>query len=388
MALEITPELDPDSLPQEWRWLSDMTLAGNEVWRVLGMCGSLLLVLIAGRVLRHFLRAASARLEARSQKLGAVGFAALAQATGFVSLAVGIAVGVQFLRLSNDSVQAAVQTVVSILLTTAVGYTAYCLVEVVSQWLRGIAGKNSSRLDDMLTPMVTTSLRGTIVVLVLVQIATILSDKPATSIIAGLGVGGLAVGLAAQDTIKNFFGSMMIFGDRPFELGDEITVDSIGGSVEMVGFRSTRFRTGEGHLVTIPNGELANKTIVNVSRRSSLLRKTNLALSYDLPPEKIEAALAIVREILTDHEGLRPEKLPRVFINDLTPTAINLLMQYWYHPADWWQFVAFNERVNLKIIRRFAEAEITFAVPAQKLEVTTGLAENDQPRLLPGKPAT
>ena len=232
----------------------------------------------------------------------------------------------------------------------------------------------------MLTPMVTTSLRGTIVVLVLVQIATILSDKPATSIIAGLGVGGLAVGLAAQDTIKNFFGSMMIFGDRPFEMGDEIAVDALGGNVELVGFRSTRFRTGEGHLVTIPNGELANKTIVNISRRPSLLRKVNLALSYDLPPAKIEAALSIVREILTDHEGQKPDKPARVFVNDFTPTAVNLLIQYWYHPPDWWKFVAFNERVNLEILRRFAAAEITFAVPAQKLEVTTGLAEKPSPK--------
>ena len=133
LALEITPELDADSLPSQWRWLSDMTVAGNEVWRVLAMCASLLLILVAGRVLRHFLAAASGRLAARSRRLASVTLAALAQATGYVSMMVGLAVGVQFLALPGATVQAIVQTVVSVLLTTAVGYTAYCLVDVVNE---------------------------------------------------------------------------------------------------------------------------------------------------------------------------------------------------------------------------------------------------------------
>ena len=90
----------------------------------------------------------------------------------------------------------------------------------------------------------------------------------------------------------------MIFSDRPFELGDEIKVDAIGGTVESVGFRSTRLRTNEGFLVAISNGELASKTIVNVSKRPSLLRQFTLPLSYDLPPEKLERAAQIVAELL------------------------------------------------------------------------------------------
>ena len=250
----------------------------------------------------------------------------------------------------------------------ATGYVGYCLVAVVDRWLRGLSNVAASQLDQMLVPLVSAALRLTIAALVLVTIGSFY--KPMTSVIAGLGIGGLAIGLAAQDTLKNFFGSLMIFSDRPFDLGDEIKVDAIGGTVESVGFRSTRLRTGEGFLVAISNGELANKTIINVSKRPSLYRQFTLPLSYDLPPEKLTRAGEIVAEILHDHEGSRAANPPRVFIGDFTPSAINLSVSYWYFPADWWRFCAFNQRTNLEILRRFAAEEIRLAYPTQAIRLT------------------
>ena len=136
---------------------------------------------------------------------------------------------------------------------------------------------------------------------------TALSDKPPSSVIAGLGVSGLALGLAAQDTLKNFFGSVMIFADRPFELGDRIVVDGHDGPVESVGFRSTRIRTLDGHLVTVPNGEIAHRTIHNIGKRPYIRRVMNVRIAYDTPPEKLERALAIIADALKDHEGMNPE---------------------------------------------------------------------------------
>ena len=119
-----------------------------------------------------------------------------------------------------------------------------------------------------------------VVVLSLVQIAQFY-DKPITSILAGLGVGGLAVALAAQETIKNFFGSLVIFADKPFELDERIRGGNFDGFVEEVGFRSTRLRTLDGHLITIPNGELANLMIENVSKRPHIKRTFELGVTYD-----------------------------------------------------------------------------------------------------------
>ncbi len=357
------------SLPARWSWLVEYSIAGNNVWRIAALAISILLSLVLGWLLRAGLNAASRRLAATGRTMGAVASAALARTMRFATLALGLDVGVQFLLL-NATVRSLANTTGSVLLTVAVGYMAYALVDVADQWLRRLSAGRSSKLDEMLVPIVTTSLRVTVAVLVLVQVATILSDKPVTSVIAGLGVGGLAIGLAAQDTIKNFFGSLMIFSDRPFELGEEIKVGDVGGTVEAVGFRSTRFRTADGYLVTMPNGDLASKTIINISKRSKLGRQFNLALAADLPPERIERAIAIVREILDQHEGFQPSDPPRVFLADITPQSVNLSVAYWYAPAnDWWRFVAFNEHVNLEILRRLAGEGIALALSTDRVRV-------------------
>ncbi len=171
----------------------------------------------------------------------------------------------------------------------------------------------------------------------------------------------MAIGLAAQDTIKNFFGSMMIYADRPFELGDRIVIDGHDGPVESVGFRSTRIRTLDGHLVAVPNGEMAYKTIHNIGKRPYIRRIMNIRVAYDTPPEQVRKALAILRELLTDHEGMEEKYPPRVFLHDFLETAINIRAVYWYHPPAYWDFCDYGERLNLEIVERFGAAGIRFA---------------------------
>ena len=159
-------------------------------------------------------------------------------------------------------------TGLEVLLVVAVGLLAYYLVEVPSTWLARQTEKTESKFDDMLVPIVRKSLRVTVVLFSVVSIAQSLSDKPISALIAGLGLGGLAFALAAQDTIKNLFGSLVIFSDKPFGLGDRINYDGHDGTIEEVGLRSTRLRRLDGHQVTIPNGELANKSIHNIAKAS------------------------------------------------------------------------------------------------------------------------
>ena len=293
---------DQEKLPDRLRRIVEYSIAGNEVWRYLFLIGTVLVMWGVGRAVRAGLEKVARRFATRRRDLLAAMCRALEQATGFFFLVLGLRVGVNFLVL-NAAAEDATAVGGSILVTLAVGYVGYCLVAVVDHWLRNVSA-GSSRLDEMLVPLLSTSLRLAVVIFVLLQVAAIF-ERPITPLIAGLGIGGLAIGLAAQDTIKNFFGSLMIFGDRPFDLGDEIKVDTIGGTVESVGFRSTRLRTAEGSLVTISNGELAGKTIINVSKRPFLLRQFALPLSYDLAPEKLERAARIVAELLRDHEGSR-----------------------------------------------------------------------------------
>lgn len=349
-----------------WEQLTETSIAGIEIWRILALFIAILIAFIAGRITRYFLRRAADHLDGGYPPVLAVVLRAIERSIGPVLFVAGLRVGLFFLLLP-EAVEGLARALLSILFILASSYVIYCLVDVVDHWLSSFSKETESKLDDMLSPVVRKSLRVTIVILALVQVATILSDKPITSILAGLGVGGLALALAAQDTIKNFFGSFVLFVDKPFEMGDRIVVGGADGPVEEVGLRSTRIRNLDGHLITIPNGELAHKEIRNISKRPYLKRTANITITYDTPPEKVERAVEIIKSLLENHEGMNPDFPPRVVFNEFLDAALNILVIYWYTPPDHWAFQAFNERINLEILRRFNEEGIEFAFPTQTL---------------------
>lgn len=254
-----------------------------------------------------------------------------------------------------------------LVITVAIFTLLFYLVDAIEAALRRRWRKSGNPMDAMLGPVVKKTARTVIFVLGAAQVIQLFSDKPVTSLIAGLGVGGLAVALAAQDTIKNFFGSLVILADKPFEIGQRVVVDGHDGTIEGIGFRSTRIRTLDGHQVTIPNGEMANRTILNIGRRPFIRRVLNLSLTYDTPPEKVERARDILSGLLKDHEGLNPEFPARVYFSDFAASSLNLMAIYWYHPADYWAYMAFTEKLNLDILRRFNAEGINFAFPSQTL---------------------
>lgn len=335
-------------------------------WRLGALFVCLLAALAAGKTGHFLAHRAAERLARAGRAVAAAAAGAAARSATFLALAIGLRAGLGFLALQGSLLNLA-DTTSRVALTAALGWLAYQSVDVAEAWFRHLAHRTTTRMDNVLLPLVRKSLRITVVILTVLQIATLLSDKPVTSLLAGLGVGGLAVALAAQDTIKNFFGSLVLLSDKPFEIGDRIVVDGFDGAVEEVGFRSTRLRTLEGHLVTLPNGELANKTIQNIGKRPHIRRVLDLGLTYDTPPEKVQRALEIVKELLKDHEGGRPEFPPRVFFNDFSSASLNLRVLYWYAPPDFWAYMAFTERLNLEILRRFGAEGIELAFPTQTL---------------------
>jgi MscS family membrane protein len=126
-----------------------------------------------------------------------------------------------------------------------------------------------------------------------------------------------------------------------------------------------------GSLTAIPNEKMANLDIENIGRRNFIRRQTCIRLSYDTPPEKIERALGIIREVLDDHEGMQPELPPRVFFDEFNPDSLNIRIFYWYHPPKRWKSLAFDEKVNLEIMRRFGEADIHLAPPTSRINLET-----------------
>ncbi|MBN2302678.1 MAG: mechanosensitive ion channel family protein [Lentisphaerae bacterium] len=349
-----------------WSILSKQVFLNNELWRLLVFFASVLMFLIMGRMLRYYMEKKGGHVEGEDSEWSRVLFRALARPVVLIAVAAGLWLGMAILVV-GEGLKLILETVTRVVNTAAIGYAVYRLVDLLDYYLLKLSKRTDSKVDDMLMPLVGKSVRITILILVLLQIVQALSDKPIMSILAGLGVGGLAIALAGQDTIKNFFGSLVIVADKPFEIGDRIVMDGHDGPVEYVGFRSTKIRTLDGHLVTVPNAEIVNKTVHNIGKRPYIRRVSNITITYETPPDKVERAVAILKELLDNHEGMNPAFPPRVFFSDFNDCSLNILMIYWYHPPDYWAYMEFTQRLNMSILRRFNEEGIDFAFPTQTI---------------------
>jgi len=349
-----------------WEFLITKSILGNTIWQYMILFITVIVFLILGWIARFLLSKSAGRIERKGRKLVSLTIKGIVRSILFFCFIIGLKIGITSLSMS-ESIAGALHTAINVLFVIAIGRLGYAMVDVLDSRMRDLASDQESSVSDMLAFLVSRMLKITIVILILLQMATILVDKPLTSIITGLGIGGLAFALAAQDTLKNFFGSLALFTDKPFQIGERVVIDGHDGPVEDVGLRSTRIRTLEGHLVTIPNGELARMTVQNIGKRPYIRRLFNVSITYDTPPEKVKRALEILKDVLKDHEGMNPDFPPRVFFNEFNSDSLNIIVIYWYHPPDYWDFMRVSEKINLEILSRFNSEGIDFAFPTQTL---------------------
>ena len=291
----------------------------------------------------------------------------LAGAAGPLALALitlGLSVGLSGVVMP-PIVHALASRVLSLLWICAVAWLAYNVVALSDHALRRLTSRRESHLDAGIAPMIRKTLRIVVVILFVLFTAENVLNANIGTWLAGLGIAGLAVSLAAQDSIRNLFGSLMIFLDRPFTVGEQIQFDKWEGPVEEIGFRSTRLRTQTGEVVTIPNSRLADNPVVNVDRRTHVRRVVTLTLAKDTPPERIEQALASLREILSDPDIASAFDLerhpPRVVLEDFTANAPTIKAYYWFTPPEQWAYLAHAEKLNLRVARALHAAEIKLA---------------------------
>jgi MscS family membrane protein len=262
------------------------------------------------------------------------------------------------------------------------------LVSIVDYKLKKWAASTDNAIDEVLAPLAGRTLRVFIVIIGGVLIIQNLTGVKIGPLLASLGIGGIAVALAAKDSIANLFGTLTILFDKPFQLGERITIDKYDGVVEEVGFRSTRIRTLTGHLVTIPNEKVVSSGVENIGKRPHIRWLTNITITYDTPPDKVEKAVSIIKEILDNHEGMQSDFPPRVYFNGFNDWSLNIMVIAWYHPADYWVMQDWQQRTCLEILRRFNDQGIDFAFPSR----TVYLANDDKRQLklkmLAGETAT
>jgi len=262
------------------------------------------------------------------------------------------------------------------------------LVSVVDFHLKKWAASTDSSIDDVLAPLFGKTLRVFIVIIGGILIIQNLTGVKIGPLLASLGIGGIAVALAAKDSIANFFGTLTILFDKPFQVGERIIIDNYDGVVEDVGFRSTRIRTLTGHLVTIPNEKVVNSGLENIAKRPHIRWLTNITITYDTPPNKVEKAVSIITEILDNHEGMHPDFPPRVYFNGFNDWSLNISVFAWYHPANYWDMQEWQQRTCLEILRKFNDEDIDFAFPSRTLYLANDEKRQLKLKMMKGETAT
>jgi MscS family membrane protein len=349
---------------------------GNSVWRFAMVLAGVLAVMIVGRIAQYAINNFASKLE---RKKAETGFTSTLKALSKPVYVGVVAIGINFCQIFlyfnaetgiNPSIANYWSKIAEIVGSIAIIYALYQLVDVIELYLERMVSKTETKLDDMLVPVVRKSIRITITIVGALFVAqNVTSPEKVRTLFLGAGIGGIAIAMAAKDTIANFFGSITIFADRPFQVEELIKVNGHLGIVEEVGFRSTRIRTLEGTLVTIPNNTIANVDIENVSSRPFIRRTSNITITYDSGCDKTQKAVDIIKKVLTDvpEVNMIANKPPRVYFSDFNDCSLNIYMSYWVQPADYWGYQEVNERVNFAIMKQFEAEDIDFAFPTRTL---------------------
>ncbi|MBP5531857.1 MAG: mechanosensitive ion channel family protein [Lentisphaeria bacterium] len=252
--------------------------------------------------------------------------------------------------------------------TLIVAWSALDAVSVLDTRLRSFARRNDNSLDDLTVGMVGAALRITVAVSCLFFIGQSIFDLNISALLAGAGVIGLAVALAAKETLANLFGTLVILADAPFRLGDRIRAGEIDGIVLGVGMRSTRILTADESVCTVPNSIFTATAVRRSSRRGLLKHETELSLVYDTSPADLARAETILHEILDDFHGPDdPKYRPHIFFSGFAESSLTIKIIVWFKTESFAEEERLLDELNSEILRRFGEAGLDFAYPTVTL---------------------
>ena len=246
-------------------------------------------------------------------------------------------------------------------------YVLFSLIDILSRIMERAAARTETALDDQLSPLVRKGLKVLVASVFVVMFIQNMGIEVG-SLIASLGIGGLALALAAKDTVANYFGSIIIFVDQPFQIGEVVEVDGIEGVVEEVRFRSTLIRKFDKALVTVPNQTFTNSQITNFSKRPRRRIRFSVGLTYDANPEQIRAFVAGVNEILLRHEGVEDDTYAVVF-DEFGDSSLNVLVNCYSSNNNWAEMMAAKEQLMLAIMDLVGAMGLSIAFPTRTLHL-------------------
>jgi len=286
----------------------------------------------------------------------------------------GFYLGAEVIQFPNHpvDVQGFVRGLFRTIMIIIVAWALYRAVRVVTVMLERLTAKTESNLDDQLVPFAEKFLKATVIVLAVVMVVREWGYD-ISGLLAGLGLGGLAFALAAKDMLANVFGSVMILTDRPFAIGDWIKTPQVEGTVEEIGFRSTKVRTFANSLVAVPNSIIASNTVENWSRMHKRRISYKLGVTYGTTVAQMREAVERIKDVISEHPGIRQD-FWLVYFTDFNDSSLDIMIYCFTETTVWGEYLAVRQDLNLKIFAILEEIGVQVAFPSQSIYM-----ENDEP---------
>ncbi len=340
-----------------WQWI------GILLFGILGTLVFFVFRFITRRIIRYLLRVYKKKSR---RELPVKNIILLANAVSYLVVTFYIKIFLRALLLPieiNRFIITGLRVISALLLVLI----AYRIADLLLAIMEKAAKKSQSKLDDQLVPLLKTVVRTGIWILGGLFVLQNLGYN-VYALLAGISIGGIAVALAAQDTLKNFFGSVMIFLDKPFLIGDWIQSGGIEGVVENVGLRATRIRTFEDSLIYLPNAFLVDNPIDNKGLRRARRYKTFIGVEYSTTSTQIRQFIEKLKQFIAEHPAL-PQERSEVVFHSFGDSALNILFLVFINAPDWNTEMKIRQEINFYIMHLAEELDIGFAFPSQSLYI-------------------
>lgn len=336
---------------------------GNSILNLLYFGAVIIGAVIAGKILYWFFKGAARKITGSTKtNIDDIIIDMMEEPAVLGIIIVGLFYALKFLTLPlswKKYVEAGFEVLITI---NVIWFVSRLVDSLIEHYVVPLTGKTDTDLDDQILPIVR-KLSG--VLIWSIGLLFLLNNLgfEVTSLIAGLGIGGLAVAFAVKDMLSHFFGGVTILTDKPFKIGQRVRVAGYDGIVKEIGIRSTKITTLDGTELVVPNGTIANEVIENVSREEARKIKMIIGLEYDTSVAKLEKAKKIIRDIIKKNQSTKDES--KVFFTEFADSSLNITVMYWI--KDQKRIFEAQDEINTAIKKEFEKAKIEMAFPTQTI---------------------
>ncbi|MFH1770487.1 MAG: mechanosensitive ion channel family protein [archaeon] len=343
----------------------DTTYFGNTVFQYLIFFAIIIGAVIVGRIIYYISKKVlRVRAEKSANKFDDILVEVIEKPLVFLIFIIGLTIALKNLTLSASFEVTAGNTIEILIIMDVFWFIISFIDGLILNFVTPAASKSKSDLDDMLVPLIRKIMK---TVLVLIAIIMIVDNfgYDITSLIAGLGIGGLAFALAAKDMLANLFGGVAIMTDKPFKLGDRIKVEGHDGWVREIGLRSTRVETLDGFQMVVPNSIISNSILENVSKEKHRKVKMTIGVEYSTSMKKMEQAKKIIEDVVIKNKKTVDKTI--VSFTEFGESSLNFTVIYWIAALD--EILNVKNEINMNIKEQFEKAKINMAFPTRTVHI-------------------